>query len=85
MPPGSHQTIPGNILRMRSVNEISHADDGWSHVKPGIGRKQHYASAECCLAIAASNERMSCLESIEDKGSLGSAVGQAVECLELVY
>ncbi len=67
------------------MNETSHAVDRWSHVKPGIGCKQHYASAECCLAIAASDERMSCLESVEDNGSLGSAVGQAVEHLELVY
>ena len=49
-----------------------------------MGCKKHYASAECCLAIA-SDERMSCLESVEDKGSLGSAVGQAVEHLELVH
>ncbi len=39
---------------------------------------------ECCLATA-SDERMSCLESVEDNGSLGPAVGQAVEHLELVY
>ncbi len=54
-------------------------------MKPGTGCEKHCASVECCLITAANDERMSCLESIEDKGSLGSAVGQPVEHLELVY
>lgn len=69
---------------MLSANRTIHAIAQWTHVQPGMGCKKRYASAECCLAIA-SDERMSCLESKEDDGSLGSAVGQAVEYLELVH
>ena len=70
---------------MLSVNATSHAIDQCSHEQPGVGCKKHCASAEYWLVFAASDERMSCLKSKEDKGSLGSAVGQPVKHLELVY
>jgi len=56
-----------------------------SPTKPDTNCETQCESVEQCLSIAAREQRMSCLESVEDKGSLGPAVGQPVEHLELAY